>query len=207
MSKFITKVEKPKTSILGAIRSDNTGKGRFDLIPPSFYHRCASIWDDNFLIEEDTTIDTLINEALRNIQQIPIASPQEDYLAIAACCLLEAIQIDETKKSYAPIYCWKKNIGYALLAPQGLRRLALVYERGAAMRGERNWEKGFEIGRCIDSSLRHLSQYLDGDREEDHLSQALWNLAAAMHCEEMIFCWLLPKSLDNRPVYRKTRRP
>jgi hypothetical protein len=74
---------------------------------------------------------------------------------------------------------------FDLISPVALRRLAIRYEHGAIQKGDRNWEGGFEISRCIDSTLRHLNQYREGDRVEDHLAAAAWNLFAAMHFEEV----------------------
>lgn len=73
---------------------------------------------------------------------------------------------------------------YDLLSPFMARRLAGVYERGAKNHGDRNWEKGIPFSRCVDSALRHIFQYASGMRDEDHLAQAIWNLAAIIHFEE-----------------------
>ena len=88
------------------------------------------------------------------------------------------------------------------LVPTGpLMRLAKVYERGAANHGQRNWEKGFNMSRAIDSALRHILQYKDGMRDEDHLSQAAWNLFALMHFEMQIEKGNLPKELNDLMTY------
>lgn len=92
---------------------------------------------------------------------------------------------------------------YELISPLALRRLALVYERGASQKGARNWEKGFPMGRCLQSAIRHIYQYLEGLHEEDHLSQACWNLFACIHFEEMIERELLPEELNDLPDYTK----
>lgn len=73
---------------------------------------------------------------------------------------------------------------YVLISPVGMRRLAGVYERGAAAYGANNWKKGMPISRVLDSALRHLYQYIGGDRSEDHLAQAAWNVFAAIEFEE-----------------------
>lgn len=76
---------------------------------------------------------------------------------------------------------------YVLISPVGLRRLALRCEQGHIKYGNgRNWEKGMPVSEFIDSSLRHLTQYLAGDNEEDHLAAVMWNIQAAMHMEEMM---------------------
>lgn len=73
---------------------------------------------------------------------------------------------------------------YDLISPIALRRLAGVLERGSNKYSDRNWEKGIPMGRCMDSALRHLNQYLEGARDEDHLGQAMWNVMVMIHFEE-----------------------
>ena len=92
---------------------------------------------------------------------------------------------------------------YGLISPIMLRRLALLYERGAEQKGDRNWEKGFPFSRALDSAQRHINQYREGHRDEDHPIQAIWNLACVVHFEEMIELGLLPKELNDLPVYTK----
>jgi hypothetical protein len=89
---------------------------------------------------------------------------------------------------------------YDLLPVAALRRLAGVYERGAAKYGDRNWEKGQPLMRYIDSALRHIIDGLvAGEPTEDHAAQAAWNLLAYIHTSEMIEAGRLPKELDDRP--------
>ena len=73
---------------------------------------------------------------------------------------------------------------YDLIPPDALRRLAIVYEKGAVLHGDRNWEKGLSISATINSAIRHCFKYLAGSSEEDHLAQAAWNLFAIMHLEK-----------------------
>lgn len=73
---------------------------------------------------------------------------------------------------------------YDLISPIGMRRLAETYAEGAAKYGDHNWEMGFPISDILNHGLRHVFLYLSGDRTEDHLSHAAWNLFAAMHSEE-----------------------
>ncbi len=96
----------------------------------------------------------------------------------------------------------QKNKGrYDLISPIALKRLAGVYERGAEKYGDRNWEKGMPIGRFLDSAIRHLYNYLEGKRDEDHLAQSMWNIAAAIHIEELIDRRVLPNELNDLPDY------
>jgi hypothetical protein len=90
---------------------------------------------------------------------------------------------------------------YDLISPLATRRLAVIFEKGALKYADRNWEKGMPICQFIDSAKRHLDQYLEGRRDEDHLGQAMWNLHCAVHMEEMIDRSLLPKELNDLPNY------
>lgn len=73
---------------------------------------------------------------------------------------------------------------YDLITPIGLRRLAQLYERGAIKYGDNNWQKGQPVSRFVDSAIRHMFNYLEGDKSEDHLAACAWNCFAVMHMEE-----------------------
>lgn len=89
---------------------------------------------------------------------------------------------------------------YDLISPIALQRLAVVLEKGALKYEDRNWEKGMPMSVFLDSGLRHLFQYLEGSRDEDHLGQAMFNVMAAMHTEECINNQgTLPASLYDVP--------
>lgn len=90
---------------------------------------------------------------------------------------------------------------FDLISPLALKRLAGVYERGAVKYGDRNYEKGIPLGRFLDSAERHLNDYKEGKRDEDHMAQALWNIASLIHTEEMIYRGLLPTELNDLPDY------
>ena len=71
-----------------------------------------------------------------------------------------------------------------LLPACALMRLAKHYEVGALKYSDRNWELGVPISSFIDSGLRHLLKYMDGQTDEDHLVAAAWNILGAMWTEE-----------------------
>ena len=85
---------------------------------------------------------------------------------------------------------------YDLVSPWALRRIALLYERGAAKYDDRNWEAGMPFCRFLDSAMRHLQQYLMGDTTEDHLAAVAWNVMAIIHFEETG-----RTDLDDRPQW------
>lgn len=72
---------------------------------------------------------------------------------------------------------------YDLLPWGAIHALAQHCERGALHYGERNVDKGIPQHSFIDSGLRHLSMYTQGDAEDHHLVAALWNIAWALEQE------------------------
>lgn len=72
---------------------------------------------------------------------------------------------------------------YSLIPVSALRRWADLMARGAEKYGERNWELGMPVSRYLDSGMRHLFSYLEGDRTEDHLAAVLFNVGAMIHFE------------------------
>ena len=72
---------------------------------------------------------------------------------------------------------------YDLVSEIALFRLARVYEKGSFKYTPRNWEKGMPFHLFVDSAKRHIAQYTLGDKAEDHLAQAAWNLFSLMHLE------------------------
>jgi hypothetical protein len=67
-----------------------------------------------------------------------------------------------------------------LLPVTAIIELSKHCEAGALKYGERNVDKGIPQHSFIDSGLRHLFKYLRGDRDENHLVAALWNIAWAV---------------------------
>lgn len=90
---------------------------------------------------------------------------------------------------------------FDLISPIVKDRLAKHHENGAVKYGDRNWEKGQPLGRYVDSAMRHLNKYLEGHRDEDHLSAVIWNVGALIHTEEMIRRGALPATLNDLPDY------
>lgn len=79
------------------------------------------------------------------------------------------------------------NVGkgrYDLHPVEAKRRVAIKYQQGAELYGENNWTKGIKFSRLVDSAMRHLDQYISGDRSEDHLAAVVWNVNAIMHFEK-----------------------
>jgi hypothetical protein len=88
---------------------------------------------------------------------------------------------------------------YDLIPPISLFRLARVYEDGAVNHGDRSWEKGIPFHRFVDSAKRHLNQWMAGMRDEDHLAQAMWNIAGLIFTEDQVARGKLPATLNDIP--------
>lgn len=76
-----------------------------------------------------------------------------------------------------------EDVRYDLISPFGLERLARTYAEGAAKYSDHNWRKGMPVSVMINHAMRHVVLYLRGDRAEDHLAHAAWNLFAVMEFE------------------------
>lgn len=87
-----------------------------------------------------------------------------------------------------------------LLPMDALIRLSKHFETGAIHYGDRNWEKGIPMHQYIDSSLRHICNYMEGKDNEDHLCAAAWNLMCAMWTEDNL------PSMQDIPSRLKQRR-
>ncbi len=96
---------------------------------------------------------------------------------------------------------------YELISPIALRRLAQLLERGAVKYEARNWEKGSPMSRLMQSTIRHLFQYLEGARDEDHLAAGMWGCMAMIHHEDQINKGNFPSALMDLPDYTIKPQP
>ena len=69
------------------------------------------------------------------------------------------------------------------LPNEAILRLSKHYENGAKKYGRWNYTKGIPVSSFMDSALRHLFKYLDGQDDEDHLAAAAFNVLGAMEME------------------------
>jgi hypothetical protein len=74
---------------------------------------------------------------------------------------------------------------YDLISPIGLRALAKTYAEGAQKFGPCNWENGMPVTDLLNHAIAHIYNFLGGDRTEDHLAHAAWNLLGAIHSLEL----------------------
>lgn len=73
---------------------------------------------------------------------------------------------------------------FDLISAIGLKRLAVTYGEGSLKYGDHNWRKGQPYSVIMNHTLAHLVSYMNGDRNEDHLAHAAWNLFTLMDLEQ-----------------------
>jgi hypothetical protein len=95
---------------------------------------------------------------------------------------------------------------FDLIPPHSLKRLAKHYEEGAKKYGDCNYLKGIPTKRIMDSALRHINNYREGDAVEDNLIAAIWNLIAIVETEHLIELGILPENLDTAKFYTEVRK-
>jgi hypothetical protein len=74
---------------------------------------------------------------------------------------------------------------YDLITPVGLAAVAAACAEGAEKYGDFNWERGMPANDLLNHALRHIYLFLGGDRSEDHLGHAAWNVMGAIHSLEV----------------------
>jgi len=77
---------------------------------------------------------------------------------------------------------------YTLIPIPSLRRIANHYMNGLKKYGRGNWKllsTDADIARYQQSMMRHMMQYLNGEKDEDHLSAVVWNAMSLLYFEEI----------------------
>lgn len=74
---------------------------------------------------------------------------------------------------------------YDLISPIGLEALARTYAEGAEKFGPFNWENGMPATDLLNHAIAHIYKFLGGNRDEDHIGHAIWNLVGVSHSLKM----------------------
>jgi len=89
-----------------------------------------------------------------------------------------------------------------LMNPLVLRRLGMHFANGCIKYGEKNFELGQKTSRYRASLSRHLLDYDEGLKDEDHLAAIIWNAMCIMMNQEFVERGIYPASLDDHSDYR-----
>lgn len=85
-----------------------------------------------------------------------------------------------------------------------LMRVSVWYALGADKYGDNNWRLGQPKSAVMGSLLRHLTKYMMGMTDEDHLSAVIWNAFSLMNVDmyykdntDLNNLYELPKEVKN----------
>lgn len=150
-----------------ALRTDKTGKGRYDLIPKEMVTKVLKL----FAIDQDIDTYAFTHNYILN------SAFNRDYaatiLGMIAMYGIENVN-DIDVKDISRVQLRKNFVNM-------LQDLAIHYEKGAKVYGENNW-KGLDKRSFTESGLRHMLQWLNGETDENHYISAIWNYACAIWC-------------------------
>lgn len=86
---------------------------------------------------------------------------------------------------------------HSLIPKPALDALARCMAKGALKYSDHNWRKGYEFSKSLDSALRHLLSYIDGEDDDPEIGES--HLAAVMfHCSVLITLMETHPEFDDR---------
>lgn len=98
------------------------------------------------------------------------------------------MQTGDTMELYLAVRAFNELVGWTTAT--SIIEVSKHYEDGAVKYGERNWEKGISLHSYIDSGVRHLMKYVDGEQDEPHDRAFVWNMLGAIwtvkHHQELV---------------------
>ena len=144
-----------------ATRYTKDGKGRFDLIPGDVIE----------ILEDAKSFDEISSTTFTSATVYSNAFNKNFVYAILGMCVLN--YSDDT--SYE-----QKDVDLDKCFYSMIRDLAIHFQKGAEKYGEHNCEKGIPLWSFHDSGLRHLTQWLLGEHDENHFIAAVWNFVMAI---------------------------
>jgi hypothetical protein len=161
---YITKDSGERQEYASGMRRDlQTGKTRYDLLPLEFI---GGVMSDTEINDEDFLN---IVDSFSELQQALLT---DKYEAMGA-----AFGLAEDIINY-------KSQLYPFDAVTLVKELAELMTRGAEKYGESNWklaESDEELARFYQSAFRHFMQFANKEKDEDHFSATLFNIAAIHH--------------------------
>lgn len=87
-----------------------------------------------------------------------------------------------------------------LFPPDAYLDISIHFEEGAALHGDRNWEKGIPLSELINSLERHIQQEKMGLTDESHDRALAWNAVVYLATKLRIKAGILPKELADIPA-------
>lgn len=91
----------------------------------------------------------------------------------------------------------KKGKGrFDLIPYEPFKQLAIHFEDGGYVHGDRNWEKGLPLSTYLSAAKRHAAQ-AGGLKDENHAIASCWNFFCLIQTAKWIELGKLPKELDD----------
>lgn len=143
-----------------ATRYTKDGKGRFDLIPGDVIE----------ILENAKSFDEISSTTFTSATVYSDAFNKNFVYAILGMCVLNYADTSDEQKDIDLDKCF-----YSMI-----RDLAIHFQKGAEKYGEHNCERGIPLWSFHDSGLRHLTQWLLGEHDENHFIAAVWNFVMAI---------------------------
>ena len=160
MSNDIKVTGTPQTYGDGATRNTKEGKGRFDLIPHEVFEPLFTRATELKDWIDCSPASIIADIADEHIIEAIIKLTFYGYSSDEHPCIPYAFPADGWYNC-----CWDM-----------LKDLAVHFQKGAEIYGERNCQKGIPAWSFKDSAMRHTTQYLNEEDDEPHLISAIWNL-------------------------------
>ena len=191
MSKIIKDSGNRRKFDSGAVRDRAEGKGLPTLISPIFAQKFI--------------------EYSNQCRNIPFSPDYTHYLHCAlqhTYILLGGIRNSKMEYAIATDIMYAMQVQYNInnysirIYPIFFQKLAHQLEEGAKKYGQRNWEQGMPLEEYLNSLLRHLLQWYNGDEDEPHDAAAAFNIMCYCHTREMIKRNKLPKELSYLPDFK-----
>ena len=86
---------------------------------------------------------------------------------------------------------------FNLLPFRALQQIALRLEEGSKKYGPKDWNKGIPQSMLLDSTLRHLVQFMKGEKDENHLVASATNILQMVEQQELIKEGKVDKSIND----------
>lgn len=117
---------------------------------------------------------------------VPSGEPVEVVPVVEAAAADKIVDGDRTRFATGAVRSSDAEATrYDLISPIGLEAVARTCAEGAAKYSAHNWERGMDVPDLLNHALRHIYQFLAGDRSEPHLPHAAWGLLAAIHSDTL----------------------
>jgi len=119
--------------------------------------------------------DWFYKDTFENAKELPLSKEKKE-------ALME--EVNRQFKSGAQRDTGCNKLRHSLIPHEALNRVAQRYLDGAEKYGENNWMKGMPLSVYYDSAMRHMHAWWSGDKNEDHVAAAVWNMLCAMWTED-----------------------